>query len=77
MNYDVVLIHPPTIYDFRKQPLFPGPLGPSVEKIQFIKVPIGMVCIANYLDRHGLRVIIDNIADRMVAVREFDAEKHL
>ncbi|MDD4924200.1 MAG: cobalamin-dependent protein [Dehalococcoidales bacterium] len=77
MNYDVVLIHPPAVYDFRKQPLFPGPLGPSVEKIQFIKVPIGMICIANYLDRNGLKVIIDNIADRMVAGREFDVEKHI
>jgi B12-binding domain/radical SAM domain protein len=77
MGYDVVLIHPPAFYDFRKQPLFPGPLGPSVEKVQFIKVPVGMVCIANYLDRHGVRVIIDNIADRMVSSREFDVEKHL
>jgi radical SAM superfamily enzyme YgiQ (UPF0313 family) len=77
MSYDVVLIHPPTIYDFRKQPLFPGPLGPSVEKVQFIKVPIGMICIANYLDRNGVKVIIDNIADRMVGSREFDVEKHI
>jgi B12-binding domain/radical SAM domain protein len=77
MNYDVVLIHPPTLYDFRKRAIFPGPLGPSVEKVQFIKVPIGMICVANYLDRHGVRVIIDNIADRMVGSRDFDVEKHL
>jgi B12-binding domain/radical SAM domain protein len=77
MSYDVVLIHPPAFYDFRKQPLFPGPLGPSVEKVQFIKVPLGMICIANYLDRHGVKVIIDNIAERMVADREFDVEKHI
>lgn len=77
MNYDVVLIHPPTIYDFRKQPLFPGALGPTVEKIQFVKAPIGMICIANYIDRHGYKVIIDNLADRMVSDKEFDAEEHL
>jgi B12-binding domain/radical SAM domain protein len=77
MNYDVVLIHPPTLYDFRKEPVFPGPLGSSVEKIQFVKVPIGMICIANYLDSHGVKVIIDNVADRMVGSKEFDVERHL
>jgi len=45
--------------------------------VQFIKVPIGMICIANYLDKHGCKVIIDNIADRMVSSREFDTEKQL
>ncbi|MFA7352228.1 MAG: cobalamin-dependent protein, partial [Dehalococcoidales bacterium] len=48
-----------------------------VEKIQFIKVPIGMVCIANYLDSHGIKVIVDNIADRMVASNDFDVERHV
>jgi B12-binding domain/radical SAM domain protein len=77
MNYDVILIHPPAIYDFRKKPLFSGALGPSVEQIQFIKVPIGMLGIANYLDRHGYKVIIDNLADRMVNSKDFDAEEHI
>lgn len=77
MNYDVVLIHPPTIYDFRKQPLFPGALGSTIEKVQFVKVPIGMLCIANYIDRHGFKIIIDNLADRMVSDKEFDAEEHI
>ncbi len=77
MDYDVVLIHPPTVYDFRKQPLFPGALGSTVDKVQFVKAPIGMICIADYLDRHGYKVIIDNLADRMVSDKEFDAEEHL
>lgn len=77
MDYDVILIHPPAIYDFRKQPLFPGALGSTVEKVQFVKIPIGMTCIANYLDRYGFKVIIDNLADRMVSDKEFDVEEHL
>lgn len=77
MNYDVILIHPPAIYDFRKKPLFSGALGSSVESIQFIKVAIGIISIADYLDRHGYKVIVDNIADRMVSDKNFNVEDHI
>jgi len=76
-QYDVVLIHPPAIYDFRERVVFPGALGGSVEQVQFDKVPIGMLSIAEYLDRHGHRVVVDNLCDRMVSDRKFDAVKHL
>jgi len=76
-NYDVIMLHPPAIYDFRKKPLFPGALGASVEQIQFNKVPIGMLSIAEYLDRHGYRVMVDNLGDRMINSQLFDPREHL
>ncbi len=76
-NYDVILIHPPAIFDFRKKTIFPGPLGVSVESVQYTKVPIGMLSLAEYLDRHGYTVTIDNLGDRMVADPSFDTEQHL
>jgi B12-binding domain/radical SAM domain protein len=76
-KYDVILIHPPAIYDFRKKTFFTGALGSSVEQIQFTKVPIGMLSIADYLDRHGYKVIIDNLGDRMVQSQDFDAVQHI
>ncbi len=76
-HYDVVMIHPPAVYDFRRRPMFPGALGPSVEAVQFTKVPIGMLSAAEYLDRHGYKVILDNLGDRMVTVPGFDVEAHL
>ena len=75
--YDIIFIHPPAIFDFRKKPLFPGPMGSSVEQAQFNKVPIGLLSLAEYLDRHGYKAIIDNLCDRMVTSPTFDAEKHL
>jgi B12-binding domain/radical SAM domain protein len=75
--YDAVLIHPPAIYDFRKKPLFSGALGSTVERIQLIKVPLGMLSIADYLDRHGYKALVDNLADRMVNDKAFDAEEHI
>jgi hypothetical protein len=51
MGYDVVLIHPPAIYDFREKAIFPGPIaytvGESTE--QFMIPPVGMLSIADYL----------------------------
>ncbi|MBN1906879.1 MAG: radical SAM protein [Deltaproteobacteria bacterium] len=76
-DYDVILFHPPAIYDFRHTPMFPGAFGRNVEGLQFTKVPIGMLSIADYLDRNGYRVILDNIGDRMICDPEFDAEKHI
>ena len=77
MNYDVLLIHPPAIYDFRKRTIFPGAMGSSAEQIQFTKVSIGLLSIAEYLDRHGYKTVIDNLGYRMVCDREFDAEEHI
>lgn len=75
--YDIVLIHPPAVYDFREKPIFPGALGRTMASVQFNKVPVGMLSIAEYLDRHGYRVVVDNLCDRMVTVPGFDVEKHL
>ena len=76
-NYDVILFHPPAIYDFRNTPMFPGAFGRTVEGLQFTKVPIGMLSIADYLDRNGYRVILDNLGDRMTNSIDFDPERHI
>jgi B12-binding domain/radical SAM domain protein len=75
--YDVIIIHPPAIFDFRLKPVFTGALGTSPEQIQFNKVPIGMLSLAEYLDRHGFNVMVDNLGDRMVTSRSFDGIQHL
>ncbi len=77
MDYDVVFVHPPAIYDFRKKALFSGALGPTVERVQFVKAPLGMLSIADYLDRYGYKVLVDNLADRMACSKEFDPEEHI
>jgi B12-binding domain/radical SAM domain protein len=76
-SYDIIIFHPPAHYDFRRKPLFPGALGRSVEGVQFTKVPIGMLSLAEYQDRHGFKVIVDNLGDRMVNTPGFDVEEHI
>jgi B12-binding domain/radical SAM domain protein len=57
--------------------MFPGALGASVEQVQFNKIPIGMLSLAEYLDRYGYKVIVDNLGDRMINSRNFDPREHL
>ena len=59
--------------------MFPGPIDRVVRGCtdQFIAIPVGMLSLAEYSDRHGYKVSIDNIGDRMVSDPDFDVENHL
>jgi B12-binding domain/radical SAM domain protein len=79
MEYDVLLIHPPAIYDFRERVIFYGPIALTVSEStsQFMTPPIGMLSIADYLDRNGYKVLVDNIGERMITSESFNVETHL
>ncbi len=44
---------------------------------QFIIPPVGMLSIAEYLERHGYRVKVDNLGERLVSDSGFDAVGHI
>ncbi|MFC4802395.1 TIGR04190 family B12-binding domain/radical SAM domain protein [Neobacillus sp. GCM10023253] len=78
MKYDLVLLHAPSVYDFRKNPLLAGPISDVVPSSPVFEMyPIGLTSIADYLERYGLRVKIINIANRMLMNPNFDVEKKL
>ena len=78
MEFDLVLLHPPSFYDFRKNNQFRGPISDVVPSSSvFDMYPIGFTSIAGYLERFGHRVKIVNLAARMVHNRRFDAEKKI
>ncbi|MEH7094205.1 TIGR04190 family B12-binding domain/radical SAM domain protein [Neobacillus vireti] len=76
--YDLVLLHPPTVYDFRKEMLFTGPISDVVPSSPVFEMyPIGLTSIGDYLERFGLKVKIINIANRMLLNPNFDVEKKI
>ena len=79
MTYDAVLIHPPSFYDFRKQPIFPGPIAYTVggSTTQFIMPPVGMLSIAEYLERGGYHARVDYLGERMLADSNLDVEEYI
>jgi len=73
---DLVLLHAPSVYDFRKQSILYGPVSDLVPSTPVFEMyPIGLTTIAEYLERHGFRVRIVNLAVRMLNSDRFDAEK--
>lgn len=74
----LILIHAPSVYDFRQRATLWGPIGDLVPSdAVFEMYPIGFTTMAEYLERHGHRVSIVNLAVRMLRDPEFDAEKLL
>jgi B12-binding domain/radical SAM domain protein len=72
---DLVLIHPPSVYDFRKSRSEYGPISDVIfSSPAFEMYPIGLTSIASYLEDQGHNVRIVNVAHRMVSDPRYDAE---
>ena len=70
---DLVLIHPPAIYDFRARDAFRGPVADAVPSTSMFEMyPIGMTSIAAFLERNHYNVQILNLAYRMLHEPSFD-----
>ena len=75
---DLILLHAPSIYDFRTQSLLQGPFADVVPSTgQFEMYPVGLTSIAAYLERNHYNVRIANLAYRMLRSRRFDVVAHL
>ncbi len=72
---DLILLHPPTFYDFRKRPGLYGPISDVVPSTPVFEMyPIGFASLSEYLERHGLKVRIINVAMKMLRDEDFDVE---
>ena len=72
---DLILLHAPSVYDFRKKTILYGPVSDLIPpSYVFEMYPIGLTSIAEYLEHHGYRVRIVNLAVRMLRNNKFDAE---
>ncbi|HEY3343432.1 MAG TPA: TIGR04190 family B12-binding domain/radical SAM domain protein [Anaerolineaceae bacterium] len=73
---DLVLLHAPSVYDFRRESILYGPVSDLVPSTPVFEMyPIGFTTIAEYLERHGLRTRIINLAVRMLNEPGFDVEQ--
>jgi B12-binding domain/radical SAM domain protein len=70
---DLVFLHAPSVYDFRKHSILYGPVSDLVPSTPVFEMyPIGFTTMAEYLERHGYRVRIANLAVRMLNDERFD-----
>jgi B12-binding domain/radical SAM domain protein len=75
---DLLLLHPPSVYDFREKSILYGPVSDMVpSSVMFEIYPIGFLTMAGYLKQQGMQVRIVNLALRMLTDDHFDVRKFL
>ena len=75
---DLLLLHAPSVYDFRKKAILYGPVSDMVpSSTVFEMYPLGFLTIASYLHDRGMKVRIVNLALRMMNSRHFDVPRFL
>lgn len=73
---DLVLLHAPSVYDFRQTSIMFGPVSDLVPSSPIFEMyPLGFTTIGEYLERHGLHVKLVNLAVLMLSKPNFDVEK--
>ena len=82
LNYsrkaDLLLIHPPSVFDFQKRSILFGPISDVVPSTPaFEMYPIGFSSIAEHLSRNGIEVRIVNLAYLMVRNPGLDVRRFL
>ena len=75
---DLILIHPPSVFDFRKRNILFGPISDVVPSTPaFEMYPIGFSSIAEHLSKNGISVRIINLAYLMVNDENFNVREYL
>jgi B12-binding domain/radical SAM domain protein len=75
---DLILLHAPSVYDFRNKSILYGPVSDLVPSTPVFEMyPIGFTTMAEYLERHGLRTRILNLAVRMLEDANFNVEEQI
>jgi B12-binding domain/radical SAM domain protein len=75
---DLILIHAPSVYDFRKEFLFYGPVSDLVPSTPVFEMyPFGFMTLAAHLHKLGYKVRIVNLASMMLNDPKLDVPEFL
>ncbi|WP_418791383.1 TIGR04190 family B12-binding domain/radical SAM domain protein [Phosphitispora sp. TUW77] len=73
---DLIFLHAPSVYDFRKDTIMFGPISDVVPSSPtFEMYPVGITSIGETLEHNGFNVQIVNIAYQMLRNEDYDVEK--
>ncbi len=72
---DLILLHAPSVYDFRERPAMYGPISDVIPSTPVFEMyPLGFVSMVGYLEQHGYHARIMNIAVKMLRNPRLDVE---
>ena len=73
---DLILLHAPSVHDFRDQPAMYGPISDVIPSTPVFEMyPLGFVSMVGYLEQNGYRARIINLAVKMLRNPRFDPEE--
>jgi B12-binding domain/radical SAM domain protein len=73
---DLILLHVPSVYDFREMPSMYGPISDVIPSTPVFEMyPLGFVSMVGYLEQHGYHTRIINLAVKMLRKPHIDIEK--
>ncbi|MBW6512391.1 MAG: TIGR04190 family B12-binding domain/radical SAM domain protein [Desulfuromonadaceae bacterium] len=75
---DLLLLHPPSVYDFRQKSIMYGPISDLIPSSPVFEMyPLGFLTMTSYLEARGFKVRIVNLALRMMNDLDFDVRTFL
>lgn len=75
---DLILLHAPSVYDFRERPAMHGPISDVIPSTPVFEMyPLGFVSMVGYLEQHGYHARIINLAVKMLKNPRLDVERLL
>jgi len=76
MKPDLILLHAPSVYDFRDRFAMYGPISDVIPSTPIFEMyPLGFVSMVGYLEQHGYHVRIINLAVKMLKDPRLDVER--
>ncbi|MGD2200974.1 MAG: TIGR04190 family B12-binding domain/radical SAM domain protein, partial [Candidatus Bathyarchaeota archaeon] len=75
-DLDLILLHAPSVYDFRERPTMYGPISDVIPSTPVFEMyPLGWVSMVGYLEQHGYHARIINLAVKMLKDPSLDVER--
>jgi B12-binding domain/radical SAM domain protein len=75
---DLLLLHAPSVYDFRQRAILYGPISDLIPSSPVFEMyPLGFLTMTSYLEQRGLEVRIVNLALKMMNNRALDVPAFL
>lgn len=66
------------MYDFRRRAMFLGPVTKTVPYTPvFIMFPVGLMSMAEYLERNGYKVKVINLGEKMLSEENLNVERYI
>lgn len=75
---DVIFLHAPSLYDFRKKAVLHGPISDVIPSGPVFEMyPIGFLSLCGHLEKEGFSTRIINIANKMLNSLKYDPEEEI